>query len=417
MKPAPTLSLSPVSTLRHFRMAVPAAMLAVTSLFSVSASFPASAATSYRFDTLALPDAAGVPNYISTAGINNLGQVYGVTWDSRVVLWNPGVPSPVTLSPSLGNGIFDSASASAINDSGVIAGTYRVFGYNIATSASTALLWREGGTPATLSPPSGFDRGVALGINNTGQVVGTVDNSGFNNRPVLWNSDGTSAVLATLSGNSIINNIPNSANAINNNGQIAGASYAPGSFTSVAAFWNNSHAAPTALGSLGPNQGSSVTAINDAGQMAGWSDIPGGDRHAVIWNSPVSGPFDLGTLGDFDSTGMLGQAYSRAWDISANGMVVGQSFYSVANQGIHTTGFLWDGTRMMDINSLIPHGLRTGGDRISINDTGKIAGVLNTGIPFLLTPVPEPGTGVMLLAGLGLMGTIARRRQKLTAAV
>lgn len=121
MEPATTLSLSAVSSLRRFRLATPATMLAVAGIFSV-ASVPASAATSYRFETLALPNAAGVPNYISTTSINNLGQVYGVTWDSRVVLWNPGVTSPVTLSPSLGNGAYANATAFAINDSGIIAG-------------------------------------------------------------------------------------------------------------------------------------------------------------------------------------------------------------------------------------------------------------------------------------------------------
>lgn len=283
----------------------------------------------------------------------------------------------------------------------------KVFGSGVTTSAT---LWREGSTPATLSPPSGFNQGMALGINNAGQVVGAASNSGFTDRPVLWNSNGTSTVLATLDNANPIG--PNSANAINNNGQIAGRNYDPASHMDVAVFWNTSNAAPTVLGSLGPNQGSSVTAINDAGQIAGWSGIPGGDRHAVIWNSPVSGPTDLGTLGDFAGIGMPGVTESRALDINVHGMVVGQSFYSVTNQGNYATGFLWDGTSMIDINSLLPASSKTMGDGVSINDNGVIVGVLNTGAPFLLTPVPEPETWAMLLAGLGLMGIIARRRQK-----
>ena len=54
-----------------------------------------------------------------------------------------------------------------------------------------------------------------------------------------------------------------------------------------------------------------------------------------------------------------------------------------------------------------------------INDLGQIVGtgILNgSGRAFLLSPVtapvPEPETYAMMLCGLGLVGTIARRRQK-----
>ncbi|WP_256209002.1 FxDxF family PEP-CTERM protein [Nitrosospira sp. Nsp14] len=51
-----------------------------------------------------------------------------------------------------------------------------------------------------------------------------------------------------------------------------------------------------------------------------------------------------------------------------------------------------------------------------INDNGWIVGNAHnskTGVDhaFLLAPIPEPETYAMLLAGLGLLGFIARRRR------
>ena len=49
-------------------------------------------------------------------------------------------------------------------------------------------------------------------------------------------------------------------------------------------------------------------------------------------------------------------------------------------------------------------------DRISIYDTKGGLGIDNITVS-PISPVPEPGTYAMLLAGLGLVGFMARRRQ------
>ena len=53
----------------------------------------------------------------------------------------------------------------------------------------------------------------------------------------------------------------------------------------------------------------------------------------------------------------------------------------------------------------------------AINDSGAIVGdaynsALGVEHAFVLTPIPEPETYAMLLAGLGLIGAIARRKQR-----
>lgn len=394
---------------RPARMKGAAISLAVAGLLSVTASHAAPA--SYRFETLTLPDAPGLPNYISSVGINNRGQVFGRTWDSRVVLWNPGTSAPVTLSPSLGNGSMGQLTASAMNDPGVIAGYVTHFSVN---PSSTGELWREGGTFAPLAVPSGFTGSTATGINNAGQVAGSVGN-GLIDRPALWNSDGTVKLLPTLSDPDSHLIAGESARAINNKGQIVGSTYTD--HNNQAVLWNDSNATPTVLGALGQNMESNAVAINDAGQIAGWSNIIGGGRHAVFWNSSTSGPTDLGTLGDFMGRGGIpGQASSIATGINADGLIVGKSIYSSPSMsGLDITSFLWDGTHMININSLLPaDAVRAGfisSDTVSINNAGVIAGVGNNGVPFLLTPVPEPETWTMLLAGLSLSMVMARRRQ------
>ena len=47
-----------------------------------------------------------------------------------------------------------------------------------------------------------------------------------------------------------------------------------------------------------------------------------------------------------------------------------------------------------------------------INDSGQIIADSYGGHAFLLTPVPEPATSALLLAGLGLVGVTVRRRRR-----
>ena len=69
---------------------------------------------------------------------------------------------------------------------------------------------------------------------------------------------------------------------------------------------------------------------------------------------------------------------------------------------------------MTDLNSLVE--LQNGAfraDATGINDRGQIIANASDGHAYLLTPVPEPETYAMLLAGLSLMGLIVRRRRVL----
>jgi probable HAF family extracellular repeat protein len=101
---------------------------------------------------------------------------------------------------------------------------------------------------------------------------------------------------------------------------------------------------------------SAARGINNAGQVVGYSLSSGGFEQAVIWNGTT--PTVL--------NGLPGATDSFANAINNAGQVVGSSYTSGGGEAV-----IWNGT----------------------------------------TPIPEPSSYAMLLAGLGLIGFIAYRRK------
>jgi probable HAF family extracellular repeat protein len=148
----------------------------------------------------------------------------------------------------------------------------------------------------------------------------------------------------------------------------------------------------TDLGTLGGTE-SSAYGINDTGQVVGGAWITANTYHAFITGPNGAGMSDLGTLGG-DS--------SFASGINDAGRVVGWSYRAAGDQHAFITGP--NGIGMTDLNSLVS--LPGGGvltEATGINNHGQVAAIGN--------PIPEPETYAMLLAGLGLLGFIARGRK------
>ena len=114
--------------------------------------------------------------------------------------------------------------------------------------------------------------------------------------------------------------------------------------------------------------------------------------------------------------GTLGGTSSYAYGINNSGQVVGWAYTT----GNAWHAFLYNGSTMIDLNTLIdPLSGWTLRDAWDINDAGQIVGWGYNGRQyhaFLLTPVPEPSTFVLIcpaLLGLGWIKLVRRRMAKI----
>jgi probable HAF family extracellular repeat protein len=170
--------------------------------------------------------------------------------------------------------------------------------------------------------------------------------------------------------------------------------------------------------------------------VTGYSNIASGDNHAFLSGANGGGLRDLGTLGGRFSFGLavndIGQVAGRS-ELSTFGQhaflndfgaVTG---YSLLSDNSTQRAFLFTAQLgMRDLNSFLTEGSGwTLTDARDINELGQIVGIGSFGgevHAFLLNPnsltgsggglvlVPEPGTGALLLVGVGLLAAIGAPR-------
>ncbi len=339
-------------------------------------------AFSYQLTELGTLGQAGAAHASSQAfGINAAGQVVGVS--------NTGGPTPheygfvwaggsMTALPSLdANGVYGSI-AYGINAAGTVVGS----GYTTGALSYHGIQW-QGGSPTDLGAGSN-NFSIAVAINSGGTVAGQSAN-----RAVQW-AGGVMSTLPGLGGSS------GGAWAINDAGLIVGDATLAGDATSHATLW--SQGLVSDLGTLAGGSYSSAWGINAQGDVIGYGDKDNNPNFAygLLWRKGQL--MDLGTLGGDGS---------EARGINASGLVVGGAWIS-GNVAEHAS--LWGGNAWLDLNTLVSGGLGSFSYlevATAVNDGGQIVGygkTLNGDTrAFLLTPVPEPASLVLMIAGLGFL--------------
>lgn len=327
-----------------------------------------------------------LPADFHASAINSSGQVAGTGGGGAAIWSDSGLVSLAAVAPG--------SEGLALNDNGALVGRHGLHAFSYA-----------GGTLTDLG--SGGFRSWATGINNAGTVVGTErDTAGAVSTRGFIHTGGAISYIEPFGE-------PFSyATAINQSGQVTGyaTTAADDAYSDPArnAFLY-SGGSLRSLGSLG-GRVSEGNDLNDAGLVVGWSETATLAEERPFLFSPVSGMLtDLGSLGG--SSG-------RANGINNLGMVVGMSDIGAA-AGYDYRAFLYADGGMVDLNTLVDG---AGGWRLvsaqDINDARQILGQACHEMSGecravrldLISPIPEPATWSMLLAGAALLGGIGQRR-------
>ena len=311
-------------------------------------------------------------------------------------------------------------SATAISDSGQILGSY-----NITTSGTSGLFSYANGVATAFPYPTASYFPESVGSSSSGSVVGTYQSSyatgvthGFQYSNGVYttidhpgvNQQTTSPFGTSLTG-------------INNSGQIVGNygnNYVNGVYSVSTHAFTYSNGVFTTIDH--PNASHTTAySINNNGQIVGtinsYSNVTQRALYSgFIYNNGVFSQLDFPSAGGYGTfiTGNndLGQVVGYYYDSSY--VTHGFEYFN----GVYTPLPLANYVNSSD--SSFPQTLNN--YVYDINNNGQILGAIqipsgysNVTYTVVLTPVPEPFTYGMMLAGLGIVGVVVRRSKQAEA--
>lgn len=284
--------------------------------------------------------------------------------------------------------------ATAINDAGIV-----VFNAERFHAQRAALYSPPPYTHGFPVGPGGLLQ--ATDINNNNQVVGKQLFS-----PVAFISSIDGFNYHEFRDDVTDNPIADIATGINDSGQVSLNGYSGDKYKAM--IWSENEGARFIA--TRPEFHSLTVGINNAGQVLGYESTSA--------TSPQFGSIGFLTAPDGGEVNYLdtfGGSFNQVMGLNNFGQVVGQAQDEFGIYHAYFTGPNGQGIFDLDHEQDI---LDAGWSNIrlaAINDLGQIAGTGDhNGVrrPFLLTPVPEPETYAMMLAGLSVLGFVRRRKIK-----
>jgi probable HAF family extracellular repeat protein len=252
---------------------------------------------------------AGELALVTAENINNAGQVVGEsdTGEFIALEWPAGSRTPTDLSqlPTLAKNFF-TTQATAINDSGLIAG----FGEGPGTKGDITEAFTIQGSTVKILPllPKGVDAN-AIAVDSAGTtIVGQADTATTDDRAVEW-LNGVIKLLPSLP-----NSSTSKALAVNNSGEAVGAALNNTDLNAHAVLWANGKATDLHFGNAGDAE---ATSINASGVIVGDGGAAEGAGHAFIDQNGTA--TDLNTLIPAGS----GVTLTTAARINDSGVIVG----------------------------------------------------------------------------------------------
>lgn len=322
--------------------------------------------------------------------INNDGQAVGVNDSYQATLFDTtGQGNHINLGSN--------GPATSINDNG------QIVGWSYSTTFKAMMYKPSGGGYSAEE----MGDGMAFSINNSGQAVGCYN-------PYIGPSEAAIFEYTTSPPGYDITTLGDGrAYSVNDSGQIVGYTnqYLPSNYAAIFDPVGNN----TNLGTLSGYNSSEARSINESGQIVGYAytydppadpyEYEGEDYRAVLFDETGMGNnIYLGTLDGYSD--------SQALSINDSGQIVGYC-YNPMSQLWSYRAALFDPAGSganIDLNDLIdPIPGWTLTEACSINNNGWIVGTMYDSSQnyhaYLLTPIPEPTT--VLLLGLG--GVMLRR--------